>query len=165
MNGDVLHNSTLTVREKAVLLGVSVGTVINKLHGRHLGKNGGLTKFSVEEEHHVEELLLRCAEFGVPLNKHLFLKVLISVGKDKGKKNANILQWMYLEDFSVVRRMGREKTTFQLAFSSRIPEATSKNQCSGNICKQPQEGKAVESDKSKGMGRSVVGAAQGWIFG
>ena len=91
MDPNVLNDPQLTVREKAMLLGMSAGTVFNKLHKRHMGKNGGLTKFSAEEESHIEDLLLRCAEFGVPLNQQLLLKVLISVGKDKGEKYTTIV--------------------------------------------------------------------------
>lgn len=85
MNSEILNHPSLTIQEKASLLNVSVGTVYNRLQNRHLAKNGRPTKFSVEEEAVVEDLLLRCAEFGVPLNKQLFLKVLFSIGKDKGK--------------------------------------------------------------------------------
>ena len=88
MDPDILNDSKLTVREKAALLNVSVGTVFNKLHNLHTKANGGLTKFSADEEAHIEELLLQCAEFGVPLNTQFLLKVLISVGKDKGKKTS-----------------------------------------------------------------------------
>ena len=84
MDPDLLYDPTFTIKDKAPLLGVSVGTVFNRVPRLHGGKSGRAPKFSAEEENHLEDMLLSCAKLGVPLNQHFFLKVLTQVGKDKG---------------------------------------------------------------------------------
>ena len=73
------------LRDKAEKLGVSHGTVRNRLLGLHSKKRGRQTKFTEDEERNFVDLLLRCADFGVPMSKRLHVKVVFSVGKDKGK--------------------------------------------------------------------------------
>lgn len=44
------------------------GTLINKMHGRHIKKHGGQTVFSAAEENDFVEGLITCAKWGFPLN-------------------------------------------------------------------------------------------------
>ena len=77
MDRNIFNDRSLTVRQKGLLLHVSPQTVVNKLAGRHLMKRGRPLKFTENEEQNVVDLILRCHEFGVPVNKSILQRHLL----------------------------------------------------------------------------------------
>ena len=73
-----------SVRAAAKEFGLKRWTLQNRVNGKHMGKRGALTKFTLEEEKDLEELLTSCAAMGVPVSPILFRKVVRNAVIAKG---------------------------------------------------------------------------------
>lgn len=61
-------NGKISANKGAKKYKIPKGTLINKMHGRHIKKHGGQTVFSAAEETDFVEGLVTCAKWGFPLN-------------------------------------------------------------------------------------------------
>ena len=61
-------NSGQKVKPVAKRFGIPRRTFANKVKGHHIKKVGGQTIFTQEEEHSLVLHILKCAEFGMPLD-------------------------------------------------------------------------------------------------
>lgn len=61
-------NGKISANKAAKKYNIPKGTLINKMHGRHIKKHGGQTVFMAAEETDFVEGLVTCANWGFPLN-------------------------------------------------------------------------------------------------
>jgi hypothetical protein len=81
-----VHEKSRSIRKASVDFNISYSALQRHVSYPALKPAGGQLKFSTKEENDIAELLLQCAEMGVPLDKRLLRKVVLSVGKAKGKR-------------------------------------------------------------------------------
>lgn len=93
---EAVRCETFSQRSAAAFFEVSRSTLQHRLNGRRTGekKQGRQTKFTAAEEHELAELVMRCAELGVPITKVLFMKVV----RDWAKKKRRFLCWPLVTD-------------------------------------------------------------------
>ena len=84
MNSILLTDKPLSVRAKALQLGVSYGTARNRTLGAHNKTVGRQQRFNEEEEQHIKDLMLQCSGLGVSIGKSLLKKIISAVAVDKG---------------------------------------------------------------------------------
>ena len=86
MNSILLTDKPLSVRAKALQLGVSYGTARNRTLGIHNKTVGRQQRFNEEEEQHIKDLMLQYSGLGVSIGKSLLKKKKSAASAEKAKR-------------------------------------------------------------------------------
>ena len=80
-----VRETGMSTREAAKEFRISHATLSRRLKSPISKPSGGQQKFSQEEDQTFADLLLFCADFGVPMSKESLRNVIFTVGQNKGE--------------------------------------------------------------------------------